>query len=232
MLRTVTDIISGLRLTVNARNSRYWNEVDRHDRVDWSNDWDLSKGLSAEANALFAEGNDLYPIDKQQALAKFEASAALENPIAMVFAGRMYASATGTILDRDRALEFYHDAIGAGSWNATLWYAREMDARGHHDMADETLEEGVEADHVPSFFWLAWLRYKRKRTRQQARAILPLVEYAIEHDHPGGPWLKSRLMATGKLGLHRIPEGFRMAHRQSKWFDGVEAKSRTNAADS
>lgn len=207
--------VAGIRSEVKARNDQFWKMVDRVDRVNWSNDWELWNALPEAARASFDEGIEIYSDDKPAALAHFEASAALGNPVAMVWVGRFYASGTGTAPDLDRAIAFYRDAIDAGSWNATLWYAREMDMQGHHDVAIETLENGIEADHIPSFFWLAWLRYKRHRTSKTARAILPLIEYAMKHEHPGGTWLMGKLMMTGKLGLWRIPAGFRFAIRNS-----------------
>lgn len=218
MLRAfISDIVS-IPAEIRSRKDRFWDEVDRLDRVRWSNDWELWNALSEEARAIFNEGLTVYPHDKPQALARFEASAALGNPVAMVWAGRLHASGAGTAPDRDRACAFFSDAIDAGSWNATLWYAREMHSLGYPEVAFETLAEGVDADHVPSFFWLAWLRYKTKRTSKEARAVLPLIDYAIERDHRAGTWLKGKLMMAGKLGLARIPAGFRFAIRNQAIF--------------
>lgn len=214
--------IAGMRSEVKARNSQFWKMVDRVDRVNWSNDWELWNALPEAARAAFDEGLEIYSDDKPAALAHFEASAALGNPVAMVWVGKLYASGTGTAPDLDRAVAFYRDAIDAGSWNATLCYAREMDMQDHHHVAIETLEDGIEADHIPSFFWLAWLRYKRNRTRKTARAVLPLIEYAMQHDHPGATWLMGKLMMTGKLGLWRIPAGFRFAIRHRALFSAEE----------
>lgn len=213
MPKSLVAEIADLRSEVKARNSKFWKMVDRVDRVNWSNDWELWNALPEAARTAFDEGVEVYADDKASALAHFEASAALDNPVAMVLVGHLYASGTGAAPDMDRAIAFYRDALDAGSWNATIWYAREMDILGHHDVAIETLEDGIEADHIPSFFWLAWLRYKRHRTRKTARAVLPLIEYAMRYEHPGAMWLMGKLMMTGKLGLWRIPAGFRFAIR-------------------
>lgn len=93
---------------------------------------------------------------------------------------------------------------------ATIHYARLLTELGHHDACERTLENGVASDFVPAYYWLAWYRYQRSKTRKVRREVRPLLEYAAEKGHPEAKLLLARWMALGKLGLRNIPRGCRL----------------------
>jgi TPR repeat protein len=122
---------------------------------------------------------------------------------------------TGTVVDADpdQALEYYRRAISAGSWMATLSYARLLAELGDDEASDEVLEEGVAADFVPAFYWLARLRYTRSRSPARCREIAPLLEYAADQGHPAARIFLAQLSLRGRFGLRRIAAGLRMSFR-------------------
>lgn len=128
----------------------------------------------------------------------------------MLIAGDRYWVGQGTQRDIARAEGYYRRALGAGSWKATIRYAVLLFEQGAHDKWPSTLQDGVHNGFIPSFFWLAWYRYKLSPCRQTAREVRPLLETAAEAGHPGAAVVLARWMAQGKLGLREVPRGFRM----------------------
>lgn len=122
--------------------------------------------------------------------------------------GWHYWTGTGVAPDPDMALKYYHRAIGAGSWMATLYYARVLAELGHHDDCESTLNGGVASGFVPAYFWLGWCRYARSKTSLARREVRPLMKHAADKGHPMAKLFLARWMALGHLGLHNIPRGW------------------------
>jgi TPR repeat protein len=125
--------------------------------------------------------------------------------------GWHYWTGTGVAADPRMALEYYHRACCNGSWMATIHYARLLEELGHHDDCERVLENGVESDFVPAYFWLAWCRYHRSKTTKVQREVRPLLEYAASRGHPEAKLLLARWMVHGGLGLGAVPRGFWLA---------------------
>lgn len=126
----------------------------------------------------------------------------------MEIVGCHYWSGTGVATDPDMALKYYHRAISAGSWMATLYYARLLAELGHHDDCESTLNGGVASGFAPAYFWLGWCRYARSKTSLVRREVRPLMEHAADKGHPMAKLILARWMALGHLGLHNIPRGW------------------------
>jgi len=69
--------------------------------------------------------------------------------------GYQYAWGNFVPHDWERAQDYFRRAIEAGSWMATLKYARLMADRGHFDVCEAVLQDGVNADFLPACYWLA-----------------------------------------------------------------------------
>ena len=113
--------------------------------------------------------------------------------------------------DHELAQEYYRRAICAGSWSATISYARLLDDEGHFDACEEVLQDGIASGFIPAYFWLARLRFLRSRDRATCREIRPLLEHARDRGHPGAKHLLAVMMLLGKFGLRQVPAGFRMS---------------------
>jgi TPR repeat protein len=138
---------------------------------------------------------------------------------AMLHVGWHYHLGVAVAADFDWAQEYYRRAIEAGSWMATIYYARLLADHGHHQHAENLLQDGVVADFVPACYWLASSRYRRDSSRQTAREIRPLLQHAADQGHPMAQILLAGLMTVGKFGLRYIPGGIRAVLRFA-WQDG------------
>lgn len=173
-----------------------------HDEL-WWRDSDRNRALIEEA----AERQDADP---QAAFRMLVEAAEAGSPQAMESVGWHYHSGTVVAADFDRAADYYHRAIGAGSWMATIAYARLLEEHGHFDDCETVLRDGVQLDFVPAYFWLARLRYERSTTRATCREIRPLLDYAAKQGHPGAKLTLARLMVKGRFGILAIPRGLRL----------------------
>ena len=124
-----------------------------------------------------------------------------------------YEKGTAVAADFDKAEDYYRRAITAGSWMATLYYAGFLADRGRHDEWRRLLEDGVAADFIPAYYWLARLGYDLSPSRELCRQIRPLLEHAGGHGHPRAQVFLSQLMTWGKFGLREIPAGLALAVR-------------------
>lgn len=129
-----------------------------------------------------------------------------------------------------QAQEYYRRAIQGGSWTATIHYARLLDELGHYETCDQVLEDGVALGFVPSYFWLAWLRYKRSKTREACREVRPLLEYAARAGHPGARRKLSDWMLLGRFGPRAIFRGVLLSFRLARDYAGEAAKAEPEAA--
>jgi len=134
--------INDLRKEVADRRSLLWDNVRRFDQ-DTSNSFDLWDKLPEEVQDQYCEGYDLWDTDPEGAFALFELSCCERG--------------NGTAKDGKRAKQFFRDAVEAGSWHATIHYARFLERAGDQELAYLTLEDGVDAEYTAAYFWLAWL---------------------------------------------------------------------------
>ncbi len=187
----------------------HWNESDDWERTH-SNDDELWWKDSDRNRALIEEAYDRQDADPEGAFRMFVEAAEAGSPRAMETVGSYYETGTVVTADFDQAADHYYRAICAGSWMATIAYARLLAAHGDGDECEAMLRDGVELDFVPAYFWLAWLRYERTPTRATCRAIRPLLDYAANQGHPGAKKTLGTLMAKGKFGLLAIPRGLKL----------------------
>jgi len=153
--------------------------------------------------------NAIRPTDPEAAFRIYVDMADAGVAWAMEKVGYQYAWGNFVPRDWERAQDYFRRAIEAGSWMATLKYARLMADRGHFDVCEAVLQDGVNADFLPACYWLAWYRFRQSGTRTTVREIRPLLERAAEAGHPAAALLLARLQVWGKFGLREIPRGFR-----------------------
>jgi TPR repeat protein len=207
---------------------RFWRDSDAWERAH-SNDGELWSKESEQARETLnaaAAMSETDPATLQLCLKAAEAGSV----IAMGRVGWQYWTGTGTAPDLTKAQEYYRRAIQGGSWTATIHYARLLDKLGHHDTCDQVLEDGVALGFVPAYFWLAWLRYKRSRTREACREVRPLMEYAARAGHPGASRKLSRWMVLGRFGPREILRGVLLHFRLAREYAGEAAKDEPEAA--
>lgn len=179
-----------------------WERAASNDYELWSEQSDYSRDLSRQALAI-------QDTDPDAAFRLYLEAAEAGSAWAMEVVGSCYHSGNMVQADFGLAQDFYYRALSAGSWMATIRYARLLEAHGYFDHCEDVLQDGVENGFIPSFFWLAWFRYKRSRTTQTAREIRPLLERAAEWGHPEAELLIARLMMRGRFGIRHIPDGLR-----------------------
>jgi hypothetical protein len=183
------------------RASHDWDE-------SYAADWEPAEG--DEIRERWALAKSLLDEDPAAALAIYHELAERGSPFAMLWAGFLHETGRGTKPDAAAAEEFYRGALCAGSWKATLGYARMLFKRGAHDKWPSTLQDGVDNGFIPAFFWLAWYQYERSPTSRTARQMRRVLEAADRAGHPGAELLLARWTAAGKFGLREIPRGLRM----------------------
>ncbi|HEV7660504.1 MAG TPA: hypothetical protein VGO55_11730 [Allosphingosinicella sp.] len=186
----------------------HWNRSNAWERAN-SNQDELWWSDSGRNRALIEEARTHLDADPEAAFRMF-LEAAEAGSAAMEAVGWHYDTGTVVAADFDRAADYYHRAIGAGSWMATIGYARLLAEHGHFDACENVLRDGVRLDFVPAYFWLAWLRSERAPTRATCREIRPLLDHAAEQGHPGAMLTLARLMAKGRFGILAIPRGLRL----------------------
>ncbi len=168
-------------------------------------------GEEPDASAQLVDSAfDLRDRDPEGALALFQEAAAAGSASAIEMVGWHHEVGEILELDLGAAERSYHQAICAGSWSATLRYAKLLARRGDVAECENVLRDGVELDFVPAFFWLAWYRYKWVPTRATARDIRPLLERAEGRGHPIARKFLAGLMLRGKFGIRHIPDGLRI----------------------
>ena len=164
-------------LTCETILQSHWNQSDDWER-EHSNDAELWWRDSDRNRALIHEAWERQDTDPDGAFGLFVEAAEAGSPRAMETVGSFYETGIVKTADFDRAANQYYRAVCAGSWMATIAYARLLAAHGDIDECEAVLRDGVELNFVPAYFWLAWLRYQRTPTRATCRAIRPLLDYA------------------------------------------------------
>lgn len=182
-----------------------------------SNDWERAYAFHDElwwsdpepVCALIEKMDDLVETDPEASFQLLQEAAEAGSAWAMHKVAWHYEIGTVVAADTDRALIHYYRSICAGSWLATIDYARLLADQGDYELSEEVLQDGVRLDFVPACFWLAWLRYERAPTRATCREIRPMLDHAAELGHPGAKLIRARFMAKGMFGLRQIPQGFK-----------------------
>ena len=198
-------------LTCDAIWQSHFAQSDAWERAQ-SNDDELWWADSDRNRALIEEAHALQPSDPEAAFRKRLEAAEAGSPWALQEVGWHYHTGTVVAADYEPAADHYHRAICAGSWMATILYARLLADHEHVDESEQVLQDGVALDFVPAYFWLARLRYERRPTRATCRAIRPLLDYAANQGHPGAKQMLGRLMAKGKFGILAIPNGLKLLY--------------------
>lgn len=193
-------------LTCEALWQSHWEQSNAWERANanqdeiWWRDSDRNRALIEEAYAR-------KDADPEAAFRMLVEAAEAGSPTAMESVAWHYDTGTGVAADFGRAADYYHRAICAGSWIATIGYAWLLARHGHFDESESVLRDGIRLDFVPAYFWLAWLRYDRSPTPATCREIRPLLDYAAQQGHPGAKQTLGRLMVKGKFGILAIPGG-------------------------
>ena len=189
--------------------SSTWRELD-----DWERSYlTETDGFGAEPEAgahLMRSASELHEHDPEAAFKMYQDAAAAGSALAIEVIGWHHETGTVLPMDIQEAERTYHRAICAGSWSATLRYAKLLARRGDAAGCENVLRDGVELEFIPAFFWLAWYRYKSRPTRATAREIAPLLEHADARGHPMARKLLGALMVRGKFGIRQIPNGLRI----------------------
>jgi TPR repeat protein len=201
----------------NRFRDRLWQRSDAWERAH-SNDSELWAEESDENRKLINLALVLERTDAAAAFRLHLEAAEARSVWSTQKIGWHYQTGTGVAADSVMALEYYHRAICAGSWMATLHYARLLAEVGRYDDCVSTLEQGVASDFVPAYFWLAWFRYERSKSRKVCEEVRSLLEYAASHGHPAANFKLARWMLFGKFGPRKIFAGVVLALRgASRW---------------
>ena len=195
--------------TADDRCDRLWHMIDNWER-EHSNDRDLWDVQSAAHRALIDKAKVIEDEDPEAAFNLYRQAADAGSPLAMERVGWHYRWSSPAAVDQALARKYYHRAICAGSWSATLPYARLLAEAGDLEESEQVLEDGIASNFIPAYFWLAKLRLARSKSRGTCRRVRPLLEHASAHGHPGAKRLLAGLMLLGKYGFRQIPAGFRL----------------------
>lgn len=187
--------------------ARLWEKSDAWERA-YSNESASWSDEPVQNRELVEQAYAVQKTDPAAAFRLYLEAAEAGSAWAMDAIAWHYEMGTVVTADFDWALEYYRRAISAGSWMATIHYARLLADHGYHDECESVLEDGVSSDFVPACFWLAWFRYQRCKSRKVCLEIKPMLEHAARAGHPGALVMLGQLMIRGKFGLREIPAGF------------------------
>jgi TPR repeat protein len=190
--------------------------------IDKSNVWERSHSNEPELWTLEPDPdrlNDARAIERSDPKASFPTYLDLAHHGsvgAMLAVAWHYGFGKGAAVERDFSLaaQWYIRAIEAGSWMATRYYAQLLAKHRYFADCEKVLNDGVDKNWPPAFFWLAWYRQKQSRSRKTYREIEPLLEYAAGQGHPLAQLWLARFMMTGKFGFGRIPHGIKLFREQ------------------
>ena len=188
-----------------------WRESEQWER-DNSNEWELWCAETDANRHLIEQAYAVWATDVETAVRLCRQAAEAGSIWAMQVVAAYHARGTGVAADLDQAKAYYRRALGAGSWMATIEYARLLARHGEYAECDKVLEDGVRANFVPAYFWLAWYRRKRSKNRATRREVRPLLEAAARMGHPAAQRMLKGMMMVGDFGLRDIPRGWSDAH--------------------
>lgn len=195
-------------------HARLWEKSDAWERAH-SNESELWSEEPVRNRELIDRAYSAWTTDPAAAFRLYLEAAEAGSAWAMEAVALHYQTGIAVAADLDKAREYYDRAIGAGSWMATIHYARFLAEHGRHDDCRRVLEDGVASDFVPACFWLAWFRYEQGKSRKVCREIRPMLEYAAGKGHPGAQVTLARWMTWGRFGLSEIPAGIRSTLRMA-----------------
>lgn len=191
----------------------YWAKFWEHS-TDWerahSNEGELWAARPDAARKLIEQAAAITETDPEAALQLYIQAAEEGCVFSMEMVGWHYDVGNVVPAEFLQAQHYYYRALQAGSWMATIRYARLLEKHGYHDFWPRVLEDGVRADFIPAFFWLARFRFDHARSREQRRSVRPLLEYAAEKGHPAAYMMLGRSLMWGKFGLSGVPRGLAM----------------------
>lgn len=140
-----------------------------------------------------------------------------------------FALGHGAEQNHERAIEHYLTAAKGGSWSSYLHYSHFLAKNGYQAEAIEALEEGVEAEIYPFYFWLAWRLHQFGKGRARYQRIDDLLKKAEQKGHPAAQLYWARFATTGKFGLRKVLRGFaelgKFMKKQMSEPDHTEEKS-------
>ncbi len=213
----------------NSRLAKLWADSSSWEYVE-TGYYDLREEESEAVRAQLAEASSLGPTAPEHEFENVLGLAKAGSPSAMILTGLALKGGWGTPSDLWQAMDWFHKAASCGSWSAMIHYARALDELGYHDLCDQTLNDGIEADFATARFQLARSQYVRNPTRKTAQSIRPLLDQAIASGHPGAEFCLARLTAKGKFGFRNIRKGVREARTCLERYDGeVEFESNETA---
>lgn len=141
---------------------------------------------------------------------------------AIIWLGNSHRYGLGTEPNFDKAYDCYTLAIAKGSWIATRDMAGLLFNNGNFAECEELLEEGIECDFIPAYFWLAWYRIQRSNTKDTFRKARPLLEHAAAEGHPHAEKYLAALMLRGRFGVREIPSGLKLLRKAMRRFTEYE----------
>lgn len=188
--------------------ARLWEKSDAWERAR-SNENALWWEEPVENRELISRAYYCEKTDPAAAFRLYLEAAEAGSAWALNVVASHYETGARVAADLDKAQEYYRRALCAGSWMASIYYARLLAEAGRHDDCESVLEDGVSAGFVPACFWLAWFRYQRSKNGKACRDIRPMLERAASEGHPAAQIMLGQLMIRGKFGLLEIPAAFK-----------------------
>ena len=185
------------------RNSDDWEYVE-------TGYFDLLDREPEAVRTMLRKADDVILSNPEGAFAIYLELANSGSPIAAHLVGWSLDSGTGVARDQWQAMEWYCKALDAGSWSASVAYARILDQLGFFELCDEVLEDVVSAGLATARSWLARLRSSRSKGRRSELDTRLLLDLAVELGHPGAELYLAQLMAGGAFGLGSIYKGIRL----------------------
>ena len=119
---------------------RLWAQSDAWERTT-SNETQLFSEETDQCRGLVQRGSEIEDEDPIGAFRLYLEAAECGSVWSMEKVGWHYWTGTGIAADPDMALQYYHRAIGGGSWMATISYAQLLAELGHHDDCESTLKK-------------------------------------------------------------------------------------------
>jgi TPR repeat protein len=129
---------------------------------------------------------------------------------AMIWLGHCYDRGHGTEASFNKAYESYDRAMDTGSWIAALAMADLLFKHERFEECEAQLQEGVDHDFIPAFYWLAWYSMKRPNAPANYKDVEPLLKRAAEEGHPQARSYYADAMAFGQFGWRHIPKGLKL----------------------
>jgi hypothetical protein len=184
-----------------------WNETRAWERAAAADVDQWDKEVDIES---LTEASKIWSDNPEGAFAIYSELAEQGSIYAMIELGNCYGKGHGTLADFDMAYEWHNRAIEYGSWFATLNYADVLFEHEYFDECEKELEDGIASEFMPAFFWLAWYRIQRNKSRSTFRAVRPLLERAASEGHLAAKHYFAAYMAMGRFGFMEMRTGFRM----------------------